>query len=106
METTNLKKAGLKVTQPRVRILDLLQRRRFKHMTADDVEALLGRLPDEMSETILGKMENEGSEQVENLLNYEEDTAGGIMVPEFIALKEGTTAKEAMDSLQNENLDV
>ena len=37
METGNLRKAGLKVTQPRIRILDLLERKRFKHMTADDI---------------------------------------------------------------------
>lgn len=37
MESKNLRKVGLKVTQPRVRILDLLQRRRHKHMTADDI---------------------------------------------------------------------
>ncbi len=37
MQSKNLRKVGLKVTQPRVRILDLLQRRRNKHMTADDI---------------------------------------------------------------------
>ncbi|KAA9133221.1 ferric iron uptake transcriptional regulator [Marinihelvus fidelis] len=37
METGNLRKAGLKVTQPRRLILELLERRRFKHMTADDI---------------------------------------------------------------------
>jgi Fur family ferric uptake transcriptional regulator len=37
LETGNLRKAGLKVTQPRIRILDLLERRRYKHMTADDL---------------------------------------------------------------------
>ena len=37
METGNLRKVGLKVTQPRLRILELLERRRYKHMTADDI---------------------------------------------------------------------
>jgi len=37
VETGNLRKAGLKVTQPRMRILELLERRRYKHMTADDI---------------------------------------------------------------------
>jgi len=37
VETGNLRKAGLKVTQPRRLILELLERRRFKHMTADDI---------------------------------------------------------------------
>jgi len=37
VERKNLRKVGLKVTQPRMRILDLLQDHRSKHMTADDI---------------------------------------------------------------------
>jgi magnesium transporter len=81
-----------------VQILDLMPR--------DDVADLLGRLPVEKSDDILEKMKKEGSEEVEGLLHYEDDTAGGIMVPEFIALEEGITAGEAIQSLQKEHLDV
>lgn len=81
-----------------VEILDLMPR--------DDVADLLGRLPVEKSDAILEKMKKEGSEEVEGLLHYEDDTAGGIMVPEFIALQEDTTAGEAIQSLQKEYLDV
>jgi magnesium transporter len=81
-----------------VEILDLMPR--------DDVADLLGRLPVEKSDAILEKMKKEGSEEVEGLLHYEDDTAGGIMVPEFIALQEDTTAGEAIESLQKEHLDV
>jgi magnesium transporter len=81
-----------------VEILDLMPR--------DDVADLLGRLPVEKSDAILEKMKKEGSEEVEGLLHYEDDTAGGIMVPEFIALQEDATAGEAIQSLQKEHLDV
>jgi len=37
VEGRNLRKVGLKVTQPRMRILTLLEGRRSKHMTADDI---------------------------------------------------------------------
>ena len=37
MESNNLREAGLKVTQPRMRILELLDDHRHKHMTADDL---------------------------------------------------------------------
>ena len=37
MESDNLRKAGLKVTMPRLRILELLQEVEEKHLTADDV---------------------------------------------------------------------
>ena len=41
-ESQDLKKAGLKATLPRIRILDMLEKSRQKHMSADDVyKALL-----------------------------------------------------------------
>ncbi len=78
----------------------------LEQMPTDDVADLIGRLPEEMSDTILEKMKMEGSEEVEDLLRYKDDSAGGIMVPDFIALTEDTTAKKAIESLQNEHLDV
>ncbi len=78
----------------------------LEQMPTDDVADIIGRLPKEKSDTILEKMKKEGSEEVEDLLRYGDDTAGGIMVPDFIALKEDTTAKEAIKSLQKEHLDV
>jgi len=37
VETGNLRKAGLKVTHPRTRILEVLEQKGFKHGTADDI---------------------------------------------------------------------
>ena len=37
METRDLKDAGLKVTHPRKRILEILESQRNKHLTADDI---------------------------------------------------------------------
>ncbi|HEX5662431.1 MAG TPA: ferric iron uptake transcriptional regulator [Xanthomonadaceae bacterium] len=37
MESQELRKAGLKVTHPRMRILDLLEQTRPRHMTAEDI---------------------------------------------------------------------
>jgi len=78
----------------------------LEQMPTDDVADIIGRLPKEKSDTILEKMKKEGSEEVEDLLRYGDDTAGGIMVPDFIALKEDITAKEEIESLQKEHLDV
>jgi magnesium transporter len=75
-------------------------------MPTDDVADLLGHLPAEKADAILEKMKKEGSDEVEDLLSYEDDTAGGIMVPDFIALREDTTAREAIESLQKEHQDV
>ena len=37
VEPTNLKQAGLKITHPRKRILEILENKRNKHLTADDI---------------------------------------------------------------------
>jgi len=93
--------------------LDLLEELTLEEIVAiletmppDDVADLLGRLPQEKADTILKKMKKEGSHEVEDLLRYEDDTAGGIMIPDFIALREDTTASEAVESLQKEYQDV
>jgi magnesium transporter len=78
----------------------------LEEMPNDDVADLLGRLPEEQSKSILEKMRKEESEEVEDLLRYEDDTAGGIMVRDFIALTEDTTAKAAIESLQKEHSEV
>jgi len=37
VEPSNLKQAGLKITHPRKRILEILENQRNKHLTADDI---------------------------------------------------------------------
>jgi len=41
MESNELRKAGLKVTHPRMRILELLEQAQPRHMTAEDIYRLL-----------------------------------------------------------------
>ncbi len=48
MNTGNLRKVGLKVTQPRKRILDLLEETVNKHMTADDIYRVLMQAGDDI----------------------------------------------------------
>ncbi len=78
----------------------------LEKMPADDAADLIGKLPEKKSAALLKAINWEGSEDVEGLLKYKDDTAGGIMVTDFISLKEETTAKEAIASLQNEHMDV
>ncbi len=78
----------------------------FESMPNDDVADLIALLPQETADVLLQKMHKEGSEEVEELLKYEDDTAGGIMVPDFIALKEDSTAREAIEAIQTEFADV
>lgn len=78
----------------------------FKFMPSDDVADIIADLPKEKSDAVLEKMNNEESEEVEDLLSYDDDTAGGIMVPDFVALSEDISAREAIESLQRDYPDV
>ncbi len=78
----------------------------LEHMPNDDVADLIGMLPQETADAILEKMHTEGSQEVQDLLKYEDDTAGGIMTPDFIVFRENITAREAIASLQKEHMDV
>jgi magnesium transporter len=78
----------------------------LEEMPKDDVADLLGKLSDERSQALLDLMAKEESEEVEGLLLYGEETAGGIMLPDFIALEQNTTAREAIEALQRDYADI
>ena len=48
MNSGNLRKVGLKVTQPRKRILELLEEAGHKHVTADDIYRVLIKAGDDV----------------------------------------------------------
>lgn len=48
MNSGNLRKVGLKVTQPRKRILELLEEAGNKHVTADDIYRVLMKAGDDV----------------------------------------------------------
>jgi magnesium transporter len=80
-----------------------------EHMESDDAAELVRLLPDEISDSVLGIISNQGGEisEVEQLLNYEEYTAGSIMNTSYFSLNEDTTVKEATKSLHGaENVDM
>nr|HID58434.1 magnesium transporter [Desulfobacterales bacterium] len=75
-------------------------------MPRDDVADILEKFDKEQTRYILELMREEDSAKVKGLLRYDTKTAGGIMSPDFIALTENATAKEAIASLQRENIEM
>ena len=78
----------------------------FDHMPSDDAASLLNLLDEDLSDQILSKMQKEESDNVEQLMSYGEDTAGSLMVTDFVALEEDLGAKQVIEALQNKYLDV
>src|SRR6266540_573926 len=76
-----------------------------QEIPSDDAAALIDYLPEELSAAVLDLMRPKESGVVENLLEYDEQTAGRIMNPHVFALSEDMTVGEAITELQN-NRDV
>ena len=76
-----------------------------QEIPSDDAAALIDYLPEELSAAVLDLMRPKESGVVENLLEYDEQTAGRIMNPHVYALNEDMTVGEAIAELQG-NRDV
>lgn len=72
----------------------------LKELPSDDVADIVGDMQEEKAKEVLHLMKKEDSAEVEGLLKYPEETAGGIMTPDFFSLTEDTTAQEAIAKLQ------
>ncbi|MFV0520193.1 MAG: magnesium transporter [Lachnospirales bacterium] len=68
----------------------------FKLLPKDEIVDILGFLPSGQKKTLLNMMQHHESEVLEKLLNYAEDTAGGIMTTEYIALRSTITVSNAL----------
>src|SRR5439155_162959 len=63
---------------------------------ADVVE----ELPTEEAEKILELMQEEKSEEVQEILEYPEHSAGRLMSPDFVAVNEGSTVEQAIEHIR------
>ncbi|UCE06190.1 MAG: magnesium transporter [bacterium] len=69
-------------------------------MDSDDATDLVSDLPDDMAQKILERIDKEDSEEVIELLTHEEDTAGGIMAKEFVAVNLNSTVDQAIQEIR------
>lgn len=80
---------------PEERAADILE-----EMDPDEAADLLQDLPEERREELVDLMEKEEAKDVEELLTHPENSAGGIMTSDFVALPGGLTAAQAIDELR------
>ncbi|MEK6679737.1 MAG: magnesium transporter [Nitrospirota bacterium] len=71
------------------------------HEVPSDKRAdIIGKMSEEKAKDLLNMMKIEDSKEIKGLLKYAEETAGGIMTPQFFALSENTTVQQAIKALQ------
>ncbi|HEX3427571.1 MAG TPA: CBS domain-containing protein [Candidatus Limnocylindrales bacterium] len=72
----------------------------LEEMSPDDAADLVADLSDAARSEILALMAKDEAEEVQGLLGYPEDSAGGIMTTEFIAVPATLTAAQTIDRLR------
>ncbi len=94
--------------EPRVQadIIDDMAKERasdiLERMPPDEAADVLGDLPEAKAQELINLMEKEEAEDVQELLEHEEDTAGGLMTTEYLAFAPDMTVEEAIKELRLE----
>jgi magnesium transporter len=72
----------------------------ISEMASDDAADIIEALPDEFGAEIRAQMEQEDREEVDELLQYHPESAGGLMSPNFMNLDEELSVGEAIAKVQ------
>ncbi|WP_188207184.1 magnesium transporter [Alkalibacillus aidingensis] len=74
----------------------------LNEMASDDVVDYLTELDEEQVAPVLDEMDQEVASRVQQILEYQDETAGAIMATEYISIKTTDTVKQVMNRLRNE----
>lgn len=77
-----------------------------EEMASDDAADVIADLPDHVAADIIEALPREDRQEVETLLAYPEDTAGGLMQTELVSINESATVDEAVKVLRSAEDDV
>ncbi|MBV9217641.1 MAG: magnesium transporter [Acidobacteria bacterium] len=91
-------------TEAQARILEDLDEERaadiLEEMSPDDAVDVLDEMDDEKSEQLFALMEDDEKADVAELMEFEHDTAGGLMTTEFVVFPKNLTVGETIRSLR------
>lgn len=77
------------------------------NMDSDDAADVIAELPEEKQDEVLAHIRDvEQAGDIVDLLNYDEDTAGGLMATELIAVQENWTVTTCLDEIRKQAEDV
>jgi magnesium transporter len=75
-------------------------------LDSDDAADVVGDLPADRAKEVIEAVRDEVTEELEKLLPFPEDTAGGIMALEFVAVKASATVRDAIESIREKREEV
>ena len=77
-----------------------------EELDSDDAADLVGDLPAKRAKEIIDTVGDEVSEELEKLLPYPDDTAGGLMALEFVVVKADVTLRDAIETIREKREEV
>ena len=72
-----------------------------EELAVDDAADVIAELPPDRADTILKLVDDR--QEIEDLLKYDEDSAGGIMTSEIVSVDQGATAEEAIEEIRRQS---
>ena len=82
---------------------DVIGEQLIDKMESDDAADILGDLDDDVQEEILSHVKDvDQAGDIVDLLSYDEDSAGGIMAKELVAINENLTVKQALGEMRDQ----
>ena len=72
----------------------------LEELPSDHLADVLGEMDDEDAEAILGQMDPEDAQEARTLLAFPPDTAGGLMISEFLSFRADLTIGAVLEDLQ------
>ena len=72
----------------------------IEDMPQDDAADFVGLLDDEKAEALLEELSEKDREELTNLLQYDEESAGGLMTPYVVAIRKDQTVAAAIKEIQ------
>ncbi|KPK75977.1 MAG: hypothetical protein AMS25_17820, partial [Gemmatimonas sp. SM23_52] len=71
-------------------------------LSDDDAADLIGELPLEKQRDVLAQLPLEEADDLRDLLAYHEESAGGVMTGEVVAVKEDASVAEAIEEIRQQ----
>ena len=86
---------------------EVIARQYIEYMDTDDAADVLGELSDEKQEEIISFInDEEHADEITELLSYDEDTAGGIMAAELVAVDEKWSVQTCLKEIGRQAEDI
>lgn len=86
---------------------EIIAKEYINEMDSDDAADIIGDLPEEKQEEILSHIEDiEHVGDIADLLNYDEDTAGGLMGKEYVAVHEDWDVSKSVQEIRRQAEDI